>query len=73
MEKRDDHQFIVRTNEQYAAWCKTYYRPEALNERGMVSLHGLWAWQEQERRLQNSLSCVIVSAAETKPSLTPDG
>ena len=50
METKDDHQFIVRTNEQYAAWCKTYYRPEALNERGMVSLHGLWAWQEQERR-----------------------
>ena len=47
---KDDHQFIVRTNEQYAAWCKSYYLPEALDRRGMASLHGLWAWQEQERR-----------------------
>ena len=29
METKDDHQFIVRTNEQYAAWCKTYYQLDA--------------------------------------------
>lgn len=43
--------FIERTNTDYAAWCRTYYEPGALDERGMQSLHGLWAWQEQERRL----------------------
>lgn len=43
-------EFIQRTNEEYSAWCKTHYQPDALDERGMVSLHGLWAWQEQERR-----------------------
>jgi hypothetical protein len=44
-------EFLKKTNEEYSAWCKTYYRPEALDERGMVSLHGLWAWQEQEKRV----------------------
>lgn len=43
--------FIARTNTDYAAWCKTYYQSQALDPRGMVSLHGLWAWQEQERRM----------------------
>lgn len=42
--------FIRRTNEDYAAWCKSFYRPEALDERGFRSLDGLWAWQERERR-----------------------
>jgi len=42
--------FIERTNEEYAAWCKTFYNPSALDHRGMPGLHGLWAWQEQERR-----------------------
>lgn len=42
--------FIRRTNEDYVAWCATFYSPDALDERGMPSLHGLWAWQEQERR-----------------------
>lgn len=42
--------FIRRTNEDYAAWCRAHYQPEALDDRGMQSLHGLWAWQEQERR-----------------------
>lgn len=42
--------FTAKTNREYAAWCATHYNPEALDERGMVSLHGLWAWQEQERR-----------------------
>lgn len=46
----DSPDFIRRTNEDYAAWCATFYRPDALDERGMQSLHGLWAWQEQERR-----------------------
>ena len=45
-------EFIKKTNEEYVAWCKTYYNPEALDERGMQSLHGLWAWQEQERRME---------------------
>ena len=43
--------FIRRTNEQYAAWCATYYKPDALDASGMPTLHGLWAWQEQERRV----------------------
>ena len=44
--------FIQRTNDDYAAWCKTYYCAETLDERGFMSLHGLWAWQEQERRIE---------------------
>lgn len=47
---RDSNDFIRRTNEDYAAWCKGYYTPESLDDRGMRSLDGLWAWQEQERR-----------------------
>jgi hypothetical protein len=48
--------FIQRTNTEYAKWCKTYYVAEALDHRGMASLHGLWAWQEQERRhIQTSI------------------
>jgi len=50
--------FFERTTADYAAWCKTYYLPDALDQRGtmtlhgpMMSLHGLWAWQEQERRI----------------------
>lgn len=43
-------EFIQMTNEDYSAWCRTYYQAEDLDDRGMVSLHGLWAWQEQERR-----------------------
>lgn len=46
-----EREFIERTNADYAAWCKTYYQPDALDKSGMHSLHGLWAWQEQERRL----------------------
>ena len=46
----DSTAWILRTNEDYAAWCKTYYQPDTLDELGMASLHGLWAWQEQERR-----------------------
>jgi hypothetical protein len=42
--------FTKRTNEDYAAWCATYYAPESLDDRGMKSLDGLWAWQEQEKR-----------------------
>jgi len=42
--------FIAKTNADYVAWCKTFYQPDALDHRGMPSLHGLWAWQEQERR-----------------------
>ena len=46
-----EHDFIGRTIADYAAWCKTYYRPEALGKRGMISLYDLWAWKEQERRV----------------------
>jgi hypothetical protein len=46
-----NNDFIRRTNRDCAAWCSTYYRKDAINEHGMMSLHGLWAWQEQERRL----------------------
>lgn len=46
----DSYAFIKRTNEEYRAWCRTYYSPDALESNDMVSLHGLWAWQEQERR-----------------------
>lgn len=42
--------FIRRTNDDYVAWCKTYYQADALDEFGRASLHGLWAWQEQECR-----------------------
>lgn len=49
--KTPSHEFIARTNSDYAAWCKTQYTPLALDERGMASLHGLWAWQEQEKRI----------------------
>ena len=47
---RDSLSFIRKTNDDYVAWCKTYYQADSLDERGMMSLHGLWAWQEQERR-----------------------
>ena len=43
-------EFIKRTNDEYSEWCKTYYQADALDDRGMASLHGLWAWQEQARR-----------------------
>jgi hypothetical protein len=46
-----DCEFIKKTNKDYAAWCKTYYQQAAQDGRGMVSLHGLWAWQEQEKRI----------------------
>lgn len=42
--------FIEKTNREYIAWCKTKYIPESLDERGMKSLDGLWAWQAQEHR-----------------------
>ena len=45
------HDFINRTNRDYSAWCATYYIKEALDYFGHASLHGLWAWQEQERRM----------------------
>lgn len=50
---RHTDDFITRTNTEYAAWCSTFYAPEALDHRGMASLHGLWAWQEQERRMMS--------------------
>ena len=43
--------FILRTNADYAAWCKTFYADDALDARGMRSLDGLHAWQEQEKRI----------------------
>ena len=52
----DTTEFIRRTNLDYSAWCKTYYSEDALNERGMMSLHGLWAWQEQERRIAKAVA-----------------
>lgn len=55
--------FIKRTNEEYRAWCRTYYSPDALESNGMVSLHGLWAWQEQERRKE---------AMQSAPSVAPE-
>ena len=45
--------FIRRTNEDYAAWCATKYTPE-FNSKG-PDLHGLWAWQEQQRRMDDLL------------------
>jgi hypothetical protein len=50
--------FVRRTNEEYAAWCKTYYIPEALDSRGMKSLDGLHAWQARDRR------CLAAGAKE---------
>lgn len=58
--------FIKKTNEEYAAWCKTYYNPEALDERGMQSLHGLWAWQEQERRMEELCKQLAEARAEVE-------
>ena len=43
--------FIVKTNQEYAAWCATFYIPEALDKRGMISLDGLLAWQEQQKKI----------------------
>ncbi|MGP1629954.1 MAG: hypothetical protein ACTS8S_00535 [Giesbergeria sp.] len=45
--------FIRRTNEDYAAWCATKYTPE-FNSKG-PDLRGLWAWQEQQRRMDDLL------------------
>ena len=41
-------EFIRATNENYAAWCRTFYVPDSLDEAGRRSLDGLWAWQVQE-------------------------
>ena len=67
METKDSHEFIVRTNEQYAAWCKTHYQPDALDRRGMMSLHGLWAWQEQERRRVKEIEALGICCAFKVP------
>lgn len=48
----DELGFIAKTNKDYIEWCATFYSKDALDERGMQSLHGLWAWQEQERRFR---------------------
>ena len=48
--------FIHRTNADYISWCATYYTSESMDERGMKSLNGLWAWQEQETRKQRLLT-----------------
>lgn len=58
---QDAGDFIQKTNEEYAAWCQAFYVPEALDSRGMVSLHGLWAWQEQERRMRAAIAKVAGS------------
>ncbi len=43
--------FIALTNREYAEWCAKTYTPEDMADKnGCMSLHGLWAWQEQERR-----------------------
>ena len=53
--------FIRRTNEDYAAWCATKYTPE-FNSKG-PDLHGLWAWQEQQRRMDDLLRQAPAQAA----------
>ena len=58
--------FIKRTNEDYVEWCKSFYKPEELDERGMMSLHGLWAWQEQERRFVERTAPVDIQGATNK-------
>ena len=45
-----DTDFVMKTNREYAEWCALFYQADALDGRGMASLHGLWAWREQERR-----------------------
>jgi hypothetical protein len=40
--------FVRKTNEEFKAWCEVFYTPE-FNAEGN-NAHGLWAWQEQERR-----------------------
>jgi hypothetical protein len=54
MQDTDLPEFIVKTNTDYADWCASFYEARALDEHGQMSLHGLWAWQEQERRLRKS-------------------
>lgn len=61
--------FIRRTNADYAAWCATYYAPDALDDRGMVSLHGLWAWQEQQRRIDASTPAPSTAQGLSKQQL----
>mgnify|MGYP000960521644 CR=1 FL=1 len=48
--------FIERTNADYSAWCRTHYAAHALDARGMASLHGLWAWQEQEKHIASAVA-----------------
>lgn len=43
--------FLIKTNQEYAAWCATIYIPECLDRRGMKNLDGLWAWQEQQTKI----------------------
>lgn len=41
--------FERRTTADYAEWCKSFYTHEFAS--GPLNLHGLWAWQEQQRRI----------------------
>lgn len=61
----DSTDFIRRTCREYAAWCATFYVPESLDERGMKTLDGLWAWQEQERRI-DALKAQIAAVQATE-------
>lgn len=69
----DSSDFVKRTSEDYVAWCQLFYSPEALDPRGMMSLHGLWAWQEQERRKAAALAAAGAAApgAATPPPAAP--
>jgi hypothetical protein len=63
----ESNNLIQRTNDDYAAWCKTYYFSESLDERGHRDINGLWAWQEQERRiaaLKESYADLLVVAKQ---------
>jgi len=64
-----DGRFLRKTNADYIAWCATYYRPDSLDEHGMAGLHGLWAWQEQERRFAALMAEKDARIAELEATL----
>lgn len=68
---RTGNDFLQRTNAEYVEWCASYYDPSALDERGMQSLHGLWAWQEQERRKQALLPAADLDVRKILLDIVP--
>ena len=57
-DKSQSPEFLRYTNESYAAWCRTYYIPDSLDEAGHRNLDGLWAWQAQELSINDHLKVI---------------